>query len=55
MNIKRTGSTTWKEWMKEDLMKDFTSTCEKVGEAEVDYTSDGKASSEMNLVAGLGS
>jgi hypothetical protein len=44
-------STIWKYWMKEDLLKDFISIHQKVGE-EVHHMNDGGANSELNLPAG---
>jgi hypothetical protein len=38
--------------MKANLLKDFTSLHQKVGEEEVDHTKDGRTNSDFNLGVG---
>jgi hypothetical protein len=45
VNIKRTGSTTWKEWMKADLPSGLR-------EVETDHKIDGRTNSDLNLQIG---
>jgi hypothetical protein len=42
LNVERTGFTTEEELMKADLLKEITSTQQKVEEKWVDHTKDGQ-------------